>query len=240
MYNIMVFAFANLTMVGCVEASHVTDVGTIGVYHTIHWIMTVIFGIITAVISVIYRRQRLKLKRLTELSLTDDLTKLNNRRSIFARATEEMARAERKGEPLTVAVCDIDFFKRINDTHGHDVGDEVLCEVANVFTSNVRTEDFVGRLGGEEFAILLPNTTNDQATVLIERLLTNMRESVMCGGISVTISAGLSTNRPNEDFIAMLKRADNALYRAKDGGRDRIVGCGCDDKLNCCTHVVPA
>jgi diguanylate cyclase len=160
---------------------------------------------------------------------TDALTGLPNRRSFEEALAEEAARSQSEGEPLAVLILDVDHFKRVNDTYGHPTGDRVLRGVAMATRSALRPTDRPGRLGGEEFAILLPGTAADAARGVAERL----RESVAAqtfavsedepSTLSVTASFGVAERRPGETGDAMLARADAALYEAKRTGRNRVV-----------------
>ncbi len=153
--------------------------------------------------------------------LTDPLTGVGNRRMLELRLDDEILRAQRYHRSLTAVYFDLDHFKQVNDDHGHDVGDTTLRLVAESLAGQVRQIDHVARLGGEEFVVLLPETSLDAARVLVER----MREAVTALTIPglprpITISAGLAQWRPGERAEALLRRADQALYRAKAAGRD--------------------
>lgn len=163
---------------------------------------------------------------LHRLMLLDPLTGIGNRRHLTQSLTAEVARAHRHQRPLTVAFFDIDYFKRINDTLGHGVGDRVLIQVANNLTATLRTSDHLGRFGGEEFVLILPETTLESALPLIERMRENM-QLVKVPGLDwqVTLSAGAAEIRSGEDAEALLRRSDAALYRAKGSGRN----CTCVD-----------
>lgn len=162
--------------------------------------------------------------RIEELAQTDELTGLPNRRSIVKMLDDEIARGQR-GTPCAVAMIDIDWFKRINDGHGHPAGDEVLRTVAITVFANIRANDRFGRYGGEEFLLVLPNTPRDEAARIVERLramIAGLDWNVFAIDMAVTISAGIATLAPNDCSDAILARADRALYAAKAGGRNRI------------------
>lgn len=164
-----------------------------------------------------------ELRRLAE---TDPLTGVSNRRRFEAVAADELSRARRLGLPVTLCLLDLDHFKRINDTHGHGAGDEVLIAVARLCRDHLRTSDVVARLGGEEFVILLPETGLGKAEHLCTRLLAAVAaEPVHAGAteIPVTATAGLAEARAGESLAALLERADRALYEGKAAGRDRAV-----------------
>ncbi|WP_448189386.1 GGDEF domain-containing protein [Azospirillum sp. sgz301742] len=167
-------------------------------------------------------------RQLERLASTDSLTGALNRGRFMARAAEEVARARRHGRPLSAVMLDIDHFKKINDTHGHPTGDEAIRSVVRVCRALVRGCDVLGRLGGEEFAVLLPDTPPAGAVALAERLrralaVTEVRIPGGCG-VTFTVSIGVSALRDGEESVsAMLARADEALYRAKNGGRNRVV-----------------
>jgi len=171
--------------------------------------------------------ERLKAARELEiLATTDSLTELANRRHFLNQAGREVARTNRYHRELALFLIDIDHFKRVNDTHGHSAGDEVLRVVARLFRSAVRSHDVVGRMGGEEFAVLLPETRADQAAMLAERLRCAVSEravEVRGGTIRCAISVGVAGLRPGETLDDFLIRADAALYEAKNAGRDRVV-----------------
>ena len=166
-------------------------------------------------------------ERLLVLATTDSLTGLANRRHFLDKLREELARAQRYGRSCSVAMVDADHFKSVNDTHGHEVGDRVLKQLSSLMSDEVRDVDCVGRLGGEEFAILLPETTIDGAKIFCERLLSKIRAAEIDLGettLRYTVSIGLTavcTGEARTDVI--LNRADEALYAAKEGGRDRVV-----------------
>jgi diguanylate cyclase (GGDEF)-like protein len=168
-------------------------------------------------------------RRLKQLASTDELTGLRNRRHIIARLDEEFERAVRLDQPLCVLMLDLDFFKKINDTWGHPFGDHVLKWVANRMNEVVRAYDIVGRIGGEEFLIISPGTTLDEAIVLAERLRETIEQETIRHGevaITLTISAGIALmDKGDINGDDLIRRADAALYRAKQAGRNRVVAC---------------
>ncbi|MCA1906864.1 MAG: diguanylate cyclase [Magnetospirillum sp.] len=160
------------------------------------------------------------LQRVTELAERDPLTDVYNRRSFSRRMDEEIARHQRTGALLSLAVIDLDHFKRINDTYGHAAGDDVILRLVEHVHRVLRTSDLCGRWGGEEFLLALPETGLLEAGRVLERL----RHSIAAdpGTVSFTFSAGVTQWRDGDDLDSMLLRADAQLYRAKQEGRDRI------------------
>jgi len=161
-------------------------------------------------------------RQLAILSDTDALTGLGNRHKFERNAKHEVKMAHRYGTALSLILLDIDFFKRINDRHGHPFGDRILQAFANFIRDNIRETDEVFRWGGEEFAILLPHTDQQGAVELAHLLGRRLRTHTFTEGIRLTASLGVAQLQTNEDAARLLGRADRALYRAKQGGRDRV------------------
>lgn len=162
-------------------------------------------------------------KRAVEhLAVTDHLTGIANRRGLGARLFEELARTERYGGDISVLVMDLDHFKRINDEHGHQVGDRVLREIAGILAAECREADTVGRWGGEEFMAVLPAIDADEATAVASRIRRVVAEHGFRDAVNVTVSVGVAEFRAGEQLDDLLARADDALYRAKEAGRDRV------------------
>jgi diguanylate cyclase (GGDEF)-like protein len=164
-------------------------------------------------------------KRIEELAELDELTGSFNRRCIMRMLDEELARAARSGSPCSIALIDLDWFKRVNDAYGHPTGDEVLRTFAITMFANIRSIDRFGRYGGEEFLLVLPDMTVDGAVRALDRLreiIADLDWSAFSPGMRVTISAGVATLRPDETPDTFLARADSALYSAKAKGRNRI------------------
>ena len=164
--------------------------------------------------------------RIEELAQLDELTGLLNRRYIMKSLNAEMARAQRTGVACSVAIIDLDFFKRINDQFGHPVGDEALRTFAVTLLANLRIIDKLGRYGGEEFLLILPDTAKDQAARTLDRLRAIVSEvdwTAISAGMNLTMSAGICSVRQEDSADDILSRADAALYRAKDAGRNRVV-----------------
>jgi diguanylate cyclase (GGDEF)-like protein len=151
----------------------------------------------------------------------DALTGLGNRRSFFLRGAEQVTRARRYGNGLSLLIVDVDRFKMVNDTHGHPAGDAVLRTVAEVLANQVRDVDHVARIGGEEFAVWLPETGSEAAAALAERLRVGVRQRT-ARELPVTVSIGVATLAVEGDLDAVYRAADHALYQAKAAGRDRI------------------
>jgi diguanylate cyclase (GGDEF)-like protein len=156
----------------------------------------------------------------------DSLTGLLNRRAILDRLHEELSRVDRHGAPLAIGMCDIDFFKKVNDTHGHQTGDDVLCGFSRILRENLREYDAVGRVGGEEFLVVTPVKTEKDPVTVYARLCKKVAESKMItksGELYVTVSIGVAATVAGNTVDAILGEADTALYRAKSEGRNRIV-----------------
>lgn len=190
-------------------------------------------AVIRAAVAAIQRAQLLETTRadkarLEALATTDPVTQLLNRRALVDRLTHELERARRYGTPLALLMVDIDHFKDINDTHGHLVGDEALREIARVLQGAVRTVDLVGRYGGEEFVIVLPETTAEGAIAFAERLRDRVSQhefaSERLPSLRLTISIGVASypTSPVESVEDLFARADEALYRAKAAGRNAV------------------
>jgi diguanylate cyclase (GGDEF)-like protein len=164
-------------------------------------------------------------KRIEELAELDELTGSFNRRCIMRMLEDEIARARRSNTPCSMALIDLDWFKRINDAYGHPTGDEVLRTFAITLFANIRNIDRFGRYGGEEFLLVLPDTSNEGAARILDRLrsiIADLDWSAFSPNLRVTISAGIATLAANENPDAVLARADAALYSAKARGRNRI------------------
>jgi diguanylate cyclase len=164
-------------------------------------------------------------KRIEELSELDDLTGTFNRRCIMRMLNDEIVRAQRGKTPLTIAMLDLDWFKRINDTYGHPMGDDVLQTFAFTVCANTRNTDRFGRYGGEEFLLLLPGTSPEAAVHSLDRLreiIADLEWSAFAAGMSVTMSAGVATLLPDETPESLLARADSFLYAAKERGRNQV------------------
>ncbi|HEX9468036.1 MAG TPA: GGDEF domain-containing protein [Bradyrhizobium sp.] len=164
-------------------------------------------------------------KRIEELAELDELTGSYNRRCIMRMLDDEISRAHRINTPCSIALIDLDWFKRVNDVYGHPTGDEVLRTFAITVFANIRNIDRFGRYGGEEFLLVLPDTANDAATRMLDRLraiIADLDWSAFSPGMQVTISAGVATLRADENEDTFLARADSALYAAKARGRNRI------------------
>ena len=164
-------------------------------------------------------------KRIEELAELDELTGASNRRCIMRMLEEEIARAHRSGSRCSIALIDLDWFKRINDAYGHPTGDEVLRTFSITMFANIRSVDRFGRYGGEEFLLVLPDMDTGQAMRALDRLraiIADLDWSAFSPGMRVTMSAGVATLNPNETSDTFLARADSALYAAKAQGRNRI------------------
>lgn len=161
--------------------------------------------------------------KLTFLAFHDQLTSVYNRYFMLEVAGQKVARTLRDGHPLSLLMLDIDHFKKINDQHGHLIGDQVLVEMAKKLTEFNRKDDLVARFGGEEFVVLLDFCDQDSAYKKAETLRSAV-ETLMPAGLSVTVSIGVAELRSgHESFNDMLKRADSALYQAKEQGRNRVI-----------------
>jgi diguanylate cyclase (GGDEF)-like protein len=155
------------------------------------------------------------LRRLERMAFTDSLTALPNRRAWQEAMDRMLADAELSGAPLTVAIADLDHFKRYNDTYGHAAGDDLLQRAAAAFSAGLRDEDFLARWGGEEFVFVLPSTDSAQAVTVLDRMRTALPDAQTC-------SIGVATWDSRESLAQLLQRADDAMYSAKADGRDRV------------------
>jgi diguanylate cyclase (GGDEF)-like protein len=169
---------------------------------------------------------RQTLREVEELAIRDSLTGLFNRRHMQELLAQESLRHARSGTPLTIALVDLDHFKQVNDVHGHSVGDAVLCNAAKVLQDQVRRTDVVGRWGGEEFLMILPDTPVQNALPVLERARAALQATVVsqtAAELRITLSAGLAQRQCDGSVSVMLDAADKALYAAKASGRNRCL-----------------
>ena len=186
------------------------------------WIdVMVSVGVAAAVVHALAERNKRLVARLEAEARVDKLTGVLNRRGFDERAQVELERARREGTPVAVVSLDIDYFKRVNDEWGHEVGDRVLVRLGAVLRAHTRGGDVVGRLGGEEFVTLLPGTDVAQAKAIAERVRAGFAADP--GPPRVTVSAGVTAAIGPASIEELMQVADSALYAAKRGGRDRTV-----------------
>ena len=191
--------------------------------HCIWVLASFSFGLLCAfMLENAHKRMFLQQSQLARSASIDGLTGLWNRARIDQLFSEEIARAQRYGTQFSTILIDIDHFKQVNDNHGHAVGDAVLRQFANLLGNNVRSVDQVGRLGGEEFLVLLPEADEQQAMAVATTLQRLVRECEFNTVRHKTASFGVTRYQGDESPQSMLDRADRALYKAKEGGRDRI------------------
>jgi diguanylate cyclase (GGDEF)-like protein len=186
--------------------------------HALLWLLGVL-GIVVAVRNL----EKAHLQIITLVN-TDSLTRLANRRFFIDFLEKAMAFAKRHGQALSIIIADLDKFKAINDTYGHQAGDQVLAAFGQVMQASIRREDLAARFGGEEFILMLPGTTLEDATILAERLRESL-ENLAFPPLEtrVTASFGIAQFRPDDTFETLVKRADEALYAAKAAGRNRVM-----------------
>ncbi|CAE6913245.1 Diguanylate cyclase [Pseudomonas marincola] len=164
-------------------------------------------------------------KNLARMATTDSLTGLLNRRHVIALTEKELARQHRRPSNLTLMLMDIDHFKQVNDQHGHDMGDRVLAAVSERLKCTIREQDFIGRWGGEEFLVVMPETDLAQANASAERIRQAIQELVIDSDqlqVRVTLSIGITQYQPEEMLSDAIARADHALYASKSAGRNRV------------------
>lgn len=192
------------------------------------------FGFLLLLVSMVATRalrrsadaEALARAELHRRAITDELTGLANRRELLASLDRAIADAQRNRRPLALAIIDIDHFKRINDNHGHPAGDAVIRRIALLAVEVMRGQDTVGRLGGEEFAVVLPDCETNQALIACERLSEAVRltdlEMETGANVYLTLSTGIAVFERNDTADSMIARADAALYAAKHGGRNQV------------------
>ena len=162
-------------------------------------------------------------RQLEKMSMRDHLTQAANRRYFQEVSSVEIDRANRHGTPLSIAILDLDHFKSVNDTYGHNMGDAVLIEISKIVRKNKRKSDLFARWGGEEFLLLSPQTDLAGMAAMAEKLRSTIEASTFSHGGRLTTSFGVTRYRPGETLEQLINRSDRALYRAKNMGRNRVV-----------------
>jgi diguanylate cyclase (GGDEF)-like protein len=199
-----------------------------------YWLLVIIASLLVLSVSTAFiykinrnlRTVQTELKKANELlelqATTDSLTGLYNRFKHKDVLETEMKRTERYKSPLGLIMIDIDYFKRINDSFGHAIGDKVLQEIASLIRENVRSHEVVARWGGEEFMILAPNITLDETVHFADRIRSTIERNAFTGGGKITCSFGVTAFIKGDTVEGLIKRADDALYKAKNNGRNRV------------------
>lgn len=177
------------------------------------------FMIILAFVNMYYRQ----MEKTEQLAIRDSMTGLYNHLYIVSRLEEEIGRSARYQTPLSIIIVDLDHFKKINDTFGHLMGDTVLKQVSKVIKSQCRTVDKIGRYGGDEFLVILPETSMENASKLATRLRDSIQKLKFGQPVEVTISQGIAGYEQGETADAMIERADTNLYTAKNSGRNQFI-----------------
>lgn len=215
-------ASASLLVLLVVTLAHTLEPGMQRLH--LIWILAALsFGMLSAfLLEKAHKRMFLHQDSLIQSANLDGLTGLWNRSCIERFLAEQVARADRYGTPFSVVLIDIDHFKQVNDTHGHAVGDSVLRQFANLLSDHVRAVDKVGRLGGEEFLIILPEIDVAHAEQAMQALQQRINGFAFDRVQRKSASFGIAEYRPGESLDSLMERADQAMYCAKAGGRDRI------------------
>ena len=191
------------------------------------------FAIISALAATFFGRSRQATaelrkseQRFRELSITDDLTGLYNSRHFFSRLKAEIERTNRYRHPLSLLILDLDNFKRYNDNFGHLAGDRVLSATGDIIKKSIRSTDSAYRYGGEEFAVILPESNEPEALQFAERIRVTLKNEALYADreekLRVTVSIGVAQYIPREEITAFIKRADQNMYTAKKAGKNRI------------------
>jgi diguanylate cyclase (GGDEF)-like protein len=183
------------------------------IFISINLVLVILIGLIV---------KRYIREKLEHMATYDQLTLLLNRYAYNDIIEKEIAQANRNNSRLSLILFDIDHFKSINDTHGHDTGDVILKNVARHVNSCIRKSDFLFRIGGEEFAIVAVNTSRHQASILAEKLRAAVAAHTFINSLTVTISLGVTELQKGDNVEAFFKKADAALYNAKNSGRNRV------------------
>jgi diguanylate cyclase (GGDEF)-like protein len=208
------------------KTARARQVAALGNVRRWQWVAIGVAAALVLMLGALVARQLRRAHRLRTLALTDELTGVANRRSIGLFGEEAFAQARRDGHALAVLTVDVDRFKSVNDTHGHFAGDEVLVRVAQACQAALRPSDRLGRIGGEEFLVLLPGAGLDTALPIAERLRQGASALVLddlAPGLHVTLSLGVASLEPADAaLVDLIRRADLALYRAKRLGRNRV------------------
>ena len=226
-FLMMVAGFVFQLLVMLLRTDEVRSIMTPHPAQTVVFLMSAISLVVVSLGLIVMTKERAD-ERNHHLAMRDELTGLLNRRSLLESLAQQLSAAKRHGQPLALLMVDIDFFKRVNDTHGHLSGDKVLKTMASTVAQRTRVQDVLGRFGGEEFLVILPNTTVQGASQLAETLRESVAatpfQAVSGEPISITVSIGLCalsqlTDPQCDDLIGA---ADQALYRAKAAGRNRV------------------
>lgn len=188
-------------------------------------ILKIIIGFLLIALVIIYRYYELNkyTQKLLYLSQTDILTKIYNRTKIDQELHAQIERAKRSKQNFSILLCDIDFFKMVNDTFGHPMGDAILAQIADIAKQSLRTYDIIGRWGGEEFLVLCPESTKEEAFLVAKRISENIKKAHFPTHKTHTISIGVAMMTNEDTPHTLVSKADIALYRAKNEGRDKVI-----------------
>jgi diguanylate cyclase (GGDEF)-like protein len=177
--------------------------------------------------NILMELQKKKTQKYEKLAEEDPLTGIYNRRAFMHTSEYEVDQAQQRSQPLSLMVLDLDHFKQVNDTYGHDIGDQLLIRFVQQTRNHIRSSDFFARIGGEEFALLLPDTPIGGARTLAEKIVKSIAAldlSDLAPGLQMTVSIGIAQLKPDMDLHQLLKEADANLYEAKHTGRNRAYG----------------
>ena len=187
------------------------------------WIATLLALMLSAIFTMIIVHEKKKQADIHNLSIHDALTKIYNRHGVNEILNQKLEESKREKKDFSIIFFDIDFFKRVNDTYGHDMGDYVLVNIAKVVNSGIRASDIFARWGGEEFILFLPNTDIHASVEVAQKLRVSIQEHAFSHIDKITCSFGVTAFQESDDKVSFLKRADKLLYQAKESGRNCVV-----------------